>query len=275
MHNRLTAVMATALLAGSLALPACGGNATSTTSAEQGTGTEEVAANPQDQYVGTWKAGAAQQNGVTLTGDLSSILQTETGMTLEIKEDGTGSFVLGEQTIAFAWQLDGSDIELTFEDDSSDEDANWDSKVTRGSLEGETLTLDMEDILNAKLLYSKSGTIDGIFVIDAASAKPITSEDKVQGAWKLTGMSIMGMSVYGDAEALSAMSGQSLNANLTLNADGTGELSEAPVTWTTDKNGTTLTSLGMEASLKSVDDTHVILDMSDLFGIEMALLYSK
>ncbi|MBO7673991.1 MAG: hypothetical protein J6S63_03145 [Atopobiaceae bacterium] len=275
MQKRLTTIMAAALLAGSLALPACGGNATSGSAAGQGAGTEQATTNLQDQFVGAWKVGAAQQNGVTLTGDLSAFMQAETGMTLEIKDDGTGSFALGEQSIAFTWKLDGSDIELTFADDDPDKEANWDSKVARGSLEGETLTLDMEDILNAKLLFSKTGTIDGIFVIDAASAAPITSEDQVPGEWKLSGMNIMGLSVYGDADALSAMSGQSLNANLTLNEDGTGALSEAPVTWTTDKDGTTLTSVGVELPLKSVDDTHVVLDMSSLLGTDLTLLYTK
>jgi hypothetical protein len=137
------------------------------------------------------------------------------------------------------------------------------------------LTLDMEEVFEAKMLFSKTGKIDGIFTIDASTAKAITNKDDVQGEWKLSGMGLMGVSVYGDADALSEMSGQTFDATLSLAADGTGTFSGSDVTWQTTADGTSITASGTTMPLKCLDDTHIILDVPEIVGMDIDLMYTK
>jgi hypothetical protein len=275
MRKTLTAIMTAALLVGSLALPACGNNATSTTGAEQGATIEEPTGPTEKDFVGTWKLAAAQSKGVTMTGDLSVLIDADESMTLEFKEGGTGSFGFAGESSDYTWKFVDGSAELTFAsgEDASSEDLS--DKTIKATLESDVLTLDMEEVFEAKMLFSKTGKIDGIFTIDASTAKAITNKDDVQGEWKLSGMGLMGVSVYGDADALSEMSGQTFDATLSLAADGTGTFSGSEVTWQTTADGTSITASGTTMPLKCLDDTHIILDVPEIVGMDIDLMYTK
>lgn len=275
----LLLVLALVLLAG------CGSGSTGTKPAGEAGSTGEAAVkdtdagstaaeatteapDPKEKFAGSWKLAAAESEGVTMSGNFSEMLgMSDTGM-LNIKEDGTGDINLGEDSnAALSWSLKSDDVislkpEKTTEKIGDFVEVKW---------KDDALFMDMEqDEKKATAIFTRDGVYADARQIDMAEAEPITSEKELLGKWKMTGMKIMGITVYGDPEALSAMSGgEDSDTSVTFKEGGVAVAASGEGSWKVDKDGATYTSEGFSGPItcpvKKLGDD-IVIDMSEAFG---------
>ena len=305
MKKYLAMLCATMLCVCCLGLAACGGSASSSAAASGSSASASASASSSSaavSYAGDWKFAGMEANmgsgAVTMVGDLDAIASAFGGgsssMTfgLTLKEDGTGSFVSGDQSYAVTWSDNGKGITLTDASGSasaSSASASASSAAASGSSAGfgglgTTLDLTYDDgVLSFSLnqdgqtgtiFFTKDGKLPGATEISAANAKPITSEADLVGAWKLSGMNMMGLSIYGDADALSAMAGGSADMSVTFEAGGKGKMSGSDFTYTVGSDGTTMESGGAKLPIQSLDG-QLMIDMSELVGMPAIMVFNK
>lgn len=227
-------------------------------------------ADPAEKFVGEWKIGAMESQGVTMTGDMSSLIGEEVSMDMTIAADGTGSMSLSDETADITWVLkDENTITVTVANES--DSVPVDVEYTDGVL---SMIMDTDDI-QGKVLFSKDGKIPGMKEISLADAKPITSKDQLVGTWRFTGLVMMGVSIYGDGESLSELVGSG-DTSMTFKDDGTVEMSGDTLTYTVDANGATLEQDGKTVSILASGDD-IVIDLGAVLdlGMEMVMLLSK
>ena len=311
MKKLLAMLCAAMLCACCVALAACGGSSGSASASASGSGdasasasasaeseSAESAADPAQNFIGTWKLAGMKAQGLTIVGDLSGIAGSDISMDLTINEDGTGSMVFGDEPANFTWVQKADDtITATFEKQDteassssesaeaaeSDEAAESEAEENIESQLNEPVDLTLADgVLSmvmdmdgeqAELLFTADGKLPGAKEISTQGATPITSEADLIGSWQMTGMNMMGMSAYGEGEALAAMSGGE-DISLTFEEGGKGTMSGEEITYKVDENGAVLESGGIELPIQKVDDG-IVLDMGSVMGIELIALYTK
>ncbi|MDO4806102.1 MAG: hypothetical protein Q4A07_02515 [Coriobacteriales bacterium] len=292
MRRQVGTLLASALLAAGLMLPACGGgSATQDTSSDSKAAVEEVQEkaeevqeekeDPAKKFVGEWKLAAAEFNGVTMAGDLSSVMGDEASFALSLSEDGTGTFSYGDEKVNLTWKLQSEDsISMELEKTDEEEDSSTPTDLT-ANYKDDDLSINMEVEDNSgTMVFNTTGKSKNYFEIALDDATAITSKKELVGTWKLAGMYYMGISAYGASEDLSALAGQSLDADVTFKEDGTGTYSDAEITWQASEDGASIVlgSIGdteYKVPVKQLDDTHIILDMSDSIGMSIAFMYTK
>ena len=128
---------------------------------------------------------------------------------------------------------------------------------------------------SATLIFTQDGTIPGAMVIDSANATPITSEADLIGEWKLSGMNFMGMSAYGDSDAIAQMAGGA-DMSLKFEEGGKCTMSGEEVAYTVSADGAAIAQGGVEIPIKALDG-NIIIDASAATGLDMTMimLYSK
>lgn len=277
MKKQVSALLASMLLVGGLMLPACGGSAQNSSS-ETEAAVEEVKEDPAKKFLGEWKMAAAESNGVTMVGDLSLVLGTDDGFTFNLSEDGTGSFAFSDEKANVTWKLETDDsisIQVESEDEDKDEDSSTPTNLTANYKDGE-ISIEMDE-LGGTMVFTPTGKSDNYFEIALDNATAITSEDELVGSWKLQGMNLMGISVYGSSKDLSSFSGQELNADITFEKGGKGTFAGDEITWEVSTEGAFITVDGIDYKLqvKKLDDARIVLDMSDFVSIDMSLMYEK
>lgn len=290
MKKYLAMLCAAMLCACCLGLAACGApSASSSAASSEGSASasaeasaSSAAADPAAKFVGTWKLAGAEMEGVTIAGDLSAVLGDALDMQIAIAEGGTGAIAFNGESVDFAWEAAGDDaIALTV---AADEETAEDLTSALGSAGGDaTLNLAYEDgalvmavnedAEDGKLFFTQDGTVQGAAVIDITAGTPITDESALVGDWKLAGMSMMGMSVYGDAETIAAMAG-STDMSLSLAAGGTGTLAGEEIAYTVGADGAAIGADGVMLPLLALGDG-IALDMTEVAGLEMVLVYTK
>lgn len=280
MKKQLTTLLASTLLAGSLMLPACGGQpSTSDSSSGEKTteSVEEVKVDPAEKFIGTWKFAGAQMQGVTMVGDLTELIGEEASISFTLDEGGTGTAGVSDDSKKLTWELDGDDaIKLTVEADEEADDSE--PKTVTGTLKDDVLSVDMSDEdQQGTFMLTKSGKMENAKEILPANATAITSENELVGTWKLVGMNMMGISVYGSADDLAQFAGDTFAGDLVLNAGGTGTFADSEVTWEVTDNGATLGQSGLVFNLKALDDG-IIMDFGELgeaMGMDIVLYFTK
>ena len=147
-------------------------------------------------------------------------------------------------------------VEFTIEDD-----------VLKGTIESDGQTVTM--------LFTKDGNLPGALSIDTEKATPITSEADLVGDWKLTGMSMMGMMVYGDADTLSSISGDA-DTSITFEEGGKCTMSGEELEYSVSEDGAIISESGIDIPVSKLDDA-IILDMGTAsgMGIDMVFMYTK
>ncbi|MBE6471512.1 MAG: hypothetical protein E7000_07405 [Coriobacteriaceae bacterium] len=261
-----------------LALAGCGGSGSSAASSsggsESGSASESSTApepaDPSEKFIGDWKIAAVNTQGMLVVGDFSANFESAADMKLSVKEDGTGSLSLNDESRSFTWKLANDDaISLEVEDVDDPLTVNY---------ADEALTLEMNtDDMAGTMYFTKDGAYAGGKALALADATDITSPDAVTGTWTMCGAGLSGMTMYGDAEALSAL-GIGDSTTLVLNEDGSAEAFGTQTTWTAGADGATvnMSFYGSEGAIpmKMIDD-YLIIDASEAMNAEMFFLYKK
>lgn len=276
-----------------LALAACGGGAASSASSAASSSSAS-AADPADQFVGTWKFAAAETQGVTMSGDLSTLLGTDTGMEFTFEAGGTGNAAFAGETAAITWEVTGDNgITIKAADTAASSDAaasseaasassaaaeatelDADNLFATGKLEDGALKLETGDgTESVTMIFTQDGTYAGAKTIDTSAATPITSADALVGSYTLTGLKMMGISMYGDPAALSAVAGDT-DTTLTFDADGKVSIMGSAATYAATADGAAITISSVEIPVQALDDG-IAVDMSSVFGAEMIMVFSK
>ncbi|HAM16776.1 MAG TPA: hypothetical protein DCP91_13180 [Eggerthellaceae bacterium] len=132
-----------------------------------------------------------------------------------------------------------------------------------------------EQSMTLTALFTADGKLSGMPEISAEAAQPITSESDLLGSWKLSGMNMMGITMYGDISSLAAIAGESgTDTSLVLEEGGKGTMSGSAVTWTVGPEGATISEGGMNTSAKMLNG-ELLIDLSAATGVDMQLVYAK
>ena len=280
MKKTIAKRMAAALFTGCLALSACGG-AASSSQASSSAKTEAVKADPSEKFIGEWKLAGMESQGVTMTGDLSAVLGDDSESSAEtlltVKDDGTGKLVFASEGGDFTWKQKNDDA-ITIEVKNNDDSTTTSMDIT---FEDDSLQLEMKDEeMSGTLIFTADGKSDKFKEITVDKATAIKSESELLGSWKLSGMNMMGMSVYGDVSALAEMSGQAgTDTSVTFESGGKCTLMGQECTWAIGSDGATIDLSGVTIPVKALDKD-LTLDLGSLLGaigsdMKMVYLYSK
>jgi len=262
-------------------LAACGGSSGGESS-DSGSGTEtaEPAADPEEKFAGDWKLAAAESEGVYMAGNFTELLELSDegngNVTLTINANKTGVINLGDESANFTWELKSDDvITITPETETDKVGETADISYKEDAL---WLTIVQEE-KEASLIYTKDGIFADAKDFNMADAKDITSKDELVGKWTLTGMKLMGIAMYGDAEALKNATSSGEEVSINFKEDGTAEMNGNAGTWEVTSDGATMTSTDVTGThtypVKKLGDD-IVLDGSELLnGNEYLMVLSK
>ena len=302
-------ICAAMLCACCLGLAACGGSGSSSAassasaSASASSASASSAAASKATYVGDWKfAGMTASMGggtVTMVGDLDAIAATMGGTTgttfgMTLKEDGTGTFVSGDTTYPITWvespagititdasaTASGSAASASASDSTASSAASGDlggfgTSADLGYADGVLALAKEQDGQAATIFFSKDGKLPGAVEITAENAKPITNEADLVGTWELSGMNMMGLSVYGEGKDLSAMMGsEGLDMSIKCDAGGKGTMSGSEFDYTVGPDGAAMVSGDTKVPIQSLNGS-IMIDMSEQLGMPLIMVYSK
>ena len=262
-------------------LAACGGSSGGGESGDSGGGTEtaEPAADPAEKFAGTWKLAAAESQGVYMAGNFTELLELSDegggSVDLTINADKTGIINLGDESANFTWELKSDDvITITPETETEKVGTTADISYKEDAL---WLTIEQED-QEASLIYTKDGVFAGAKDFSMADATPITSKDELIGKWTMSGLKMMGISMYGDAEALKNSTGGE-EIYIDFKEDGTTEMSGKGGTWEVTQDGASMTSEEINGTftypVKKLGDDIVVDCSAMLNGTEYLVVLSK
>lgn len=278
MKKFLAALCASMLCFCCLALAACGGGGASSSaasSASSSASSSTAPADPAEKFVGDWKLAAAEMNGIMISGDFTQILGEEGSLSdfgMTIKKDGTGSIAWSDENVELTWtQKDDNTITVTptKESDSgiTTVDVRFDDNALKMKMEDESFSGD--------LIFTADGKYADAKEISADGAKAITSEDALIGTWKLSGVNMMGMSMYGDADDLAAAMGEVGDTTITFEKGGTAKAFGEDGTWKVGSDGATLTLSGTDVPVKALGDDIAIDASAMLGGTTILMVFSK
>ena len=274
MKKFLTVLCASMLCFCCLALAACGGGGASSSAASSASSSSSAApADPAEKFIGDWKIAAAKMNGVTMVGDFTQLLgEDSSSISLSIKKDGTGSMEFAGDNADITWAQKGDDAITVTPTTESDSITTVDV-----AFEDDALKMEMkDDEFSGTLIFTADGKFADAKEISIDGAKAITSEDALVGTWKLTGANMMGVSVYGDADDLTAVMGNIGDMTITFDKGGTATAFGESTTWTVGADGATLTSAGTEIPVKALGDDIVIDAGATLGGTtQILMVFSK
>ena len=286
MKKILALVCAAMLCACCLALAACGGGSASSAASASASASSESAsassaakpANPADKFIGNWALVGAKNGEITMTGDFAAVLGEELDISLTVNADGTATLSYNEDSIDCNWELKNDNtISMTA---ANLEDTSSGTKLFAGEAIDvnyipENKTLDILDAESgAELVFSQTGAIEGMLDITASNAKPITSKDALVGTWRIRGMNMMGVMMYGDADALAEYMGDS-DLSLVVNSDGTATIMGEGISWTADSNGASFTIEGVTCPVYDFGNGDILLDLTAGIGETLLFVYTK
>lgn len=199
-----------------------------------------------------------------MVGDFSSILGVEASMNFTVNADGTAKMSYGEESVDLTWKIDGKNI--TF--------SSADATIPATFEDGAIIMTSNDESFVGQFIFTKDGTYDKASVISSENATPITSADGLVGTWSLSAMNMMGISMYGEASSLAALTGESADTTLVFNADGTASFMGTSMSYTVDGNGLSLGDNQGSIEIKKLDDD-LVLDMSSMLGMPLVMVFSK
>lgn len=286
MKKRIVWLLTAALCTSGATLAACGqqqskpDDAAATTAVEQ----PKKEVDPSEKFVGDWKLACLETRGVTVTGDYSQMLGTDAENSLKINEDGTGTLKFGEHSGDITWKLaddDNNTIVLTpkaQEDSQSGTDATGQPSTLNVTYDADKKTLGLtmsDDEFQGTMVFSTDGTVEGLPTADISKATAVKSKDAIVGDWKVCAVGMNGALMSGDPESLAVIFGSSFDASLSIAADGTIKMGEdATGTLEEGEDGVVLKDTYTTMLLKTLDDK-LVLDLSEIMGAEMFILYTK
>lgn len=273
----LIAVLCMALAISMLA--ACGGSSGS--GSESGAPEQKETAEPEEEpakaedpsekFIGSWKLAAAKSQGVVMSGDFSELLEMDDEGMLNIDEGGAGKMKMGDESADITWKMNGDDA-ITVDSEKAE-------KPIDIAYEDDALLMTIEeDDQEATAIFTHDGTYAEARTISMDGAEEITSEDELIGSWNMTGMAIMGISIYGETEDLTKMSGGE-DMSVTFEKGGVAKMMDSDCSWTVGSDGAYFSFSGMTdeyaCPIKKLGDD-IIIDMSKIMGEgEIIILLSK
>ena len=267
MSKRLALLWATLLCVCGLTLAACGGTSKSGDAGASGGAAAEKPADPSEKFLGEWKLAAIQTEGITVVGDFSIMMDTDAGVSLTLEKDGTGAMAFDDESGTLSWKLvDDNSIELTIAEEGEQDD---DAPITVGetvkvTYEDGVLSLPMDDDdMQGTLLFSADGTVKKYPEIDTSTATEITSRNALVGEWKLTGMNFSGASMYGDADSIAAIVGESTDPTIVVPKEGPVTLMGDEAELSVSGSGATVSVAGTSVPIKALGDD-IIVDLSEM-----------
>lgn len=140
-----------------------------------------------------------------------------------------------------------------------------------------------QDGRQASIIFTADGNYTGAKKISLDNAKPITSEAELLGTWKLSGLNMGGVSMYGDAQAMAAAVGGQ-ESWIAFKEGGVAEMESGEVAWAVGDDGATLTTtdimgtntvpimaLGDEIAI----DYSAVIDYSASIGHDFIMVMSR
>ena len=200
-----------------------------------------------------------------MVGDLGAILGNGE-VKIALNADGSVSFTMGEETVDGTWKTTGDTAaEITINDNA----------VPISYEDGAILMTMEDDGFNGAMILTKDGTYAKLSVISAEGAKAITSESALIGNWSLCGVNMMGVSMYGSAEDLAAVAGDS-DMTLVIDQGGSAKIMGGDATWSVGSDGASISIDGVTIPVQALDNGNLVIDASGITGgMSVVLVYSK
>ena len=287
MKKLLAILCATMLCVCCLALAACGGGSTSAASASAAASGDSASAsaaqnakpaNPADKFVGKWALVGAQSGGIILTGDFQAVLGDDLDISLTVNADNTASISYNGESLDCTWTLKNDNvITLTAKNpqEGGEKLVGGEPVDVEYNSGNNTLVISsIEEDMTAILLFSQTGAIEGILDITTSNATPVTDKNSLVGTWRICGMNMQGVMMYGDADELAQYMGAT-DMSLTLNADGTGSIIGENISWTVDSKGAMTTIEGIDCPIYQFGENEILLDLTPGMGSTMIFVYTK
>lgn len=297
MRKRVKMLLAAALCVTTMTAVGCGNNSQQAVSGTTDASTAVEAVDPSIKFCGEWKLAYIETDGMTIAGDLSGMAELageDINITLNLGEDGAGSMVFGSDTFDLTWELvDDNNASITMS--GGKDDAETPVGSIPAAYEGGELRLDMsnasddtgdgdelaESVSEGTMVLTADGKSDRAKNVDIAEATEITSADALVGEWKLSGVGMFGLYMYGNADSVDKMFGEE-SAVVTFKDDGTCSFIGSDAAYEVTADGAVLVddSMGTSVPIKAYGDD-IIVDMSAFFGavfgsdLPLFMVYSK
>ena len=211
-----------------------------------------------DKFYGDWKLAAMEAAGVTMAGDIHSLIGIDDAA-VTISADGTGKISAAGENATFTWrQQDKNTLALTFDSAEQAKAFGGELKLT---YDNGTLSFSMNSAgVTGKVFLSKDGTMEGVRQISMDNAGKVPSEENLIGTWNFSGMSMEGASIYGDVDQLASFMPTSLpSTSATFAKDGTATFMGISGTWKVNsKDNTVITIDDDKYTVKWLDGDIVI-----------------
>ena len=245
MKKYLALLCASMLCVCCLALAACGGSASSSAASASASGSAASASAAASTSSAAASSSAAAADPQQLfAGEWKLAGLQSQGVTMV----GDLGAILGNGEVRFVLNADGSaSVTMTMENDG----------------------------FNGTMILTKDGTYAKLTTIDAEGAKAITSESALIGNWNLCGVNMMGVSMYGSAEDLAAVSGDS-DMTLVIEQGGSAKIMGGDATWSVGSDGASISIDGVTIPVQALDNGNLVVDASGITGgMSVVLVYSK
>lgn len=233
------------------------------------------AGNTVEDMFGDWKIACFEYEGLTMAGDISDVASIPV-TNLNIAEDGTGSMTItdddGDDVTTFAWErVDDKTISVVI-NDTEDVEAPPKADMT---IEDGVLRLGLEaDGQTGALIFTKDGKLGNIKVISRDDASTITSADYLVGSWKLAGVRMEGMIIYGDPDKLTEMMGDAVDVSVTFGEDGTATIFGSEAAYSVGESGASIDDSGVSVPVLAYNDG-IMIDLGSVMDMDMLIVYQK
>ncbi len=185
---------------------------------------------------------------------------------LKLNADGSANFTMEDETIDGTWKATGdTTAELTINDTTAPL-----------SYEDDAVSMVMEDDdFSGTMIFTKDGNYAKAPAVTSEGAKAVTSESEFVGTWNLCAMNMMGISMYGDSEALAAMSGDT-DTTMIIEQGGKATMMGDEASWTLDANGASIVIDDVTIPVQKLDNGNLVMDLSEMMGgVEIIMVFSK
>lgn len=254
-----------ALCFGCFAVAGCG---SSTPAGSDTTATADGSVDPAEKFYGEWKLALLEYQGVYMVGNLDEFLETGGNTSLKFSNDGTGSLAILSDNWDFTWETkDDNTLTIAVKKADGLNSLTADVVYSDGAI---TLDLKMEDF-EGKFTYTKDGTIKGYDIVNESSLTDVTSSDQLLGSWNVSGISTPDMTIYGDAQSISAISGNNVRV-ITFADDGTCTLNDSSVKWVIDEEGGAHLDNGSQTFELKLSSDYLVMVVRKTAGTDYLLL---
>lgn len=288
MIKRLRFLCAVMMCVSALLLPACGNGrqapAQKGTAAEvEAESNENAAQSPTDgSFFGVWKLAAAHTDGLTIAGDFSMLFRDVESITMELRDDTTATMSFGDIDVDFMWEkADDTNLRVVRSSNEADEEVTgvlgaYESADLSLKDDSLVMTLGEGDEVSTELIFTMDGTLKGYEPLATNKASDIAASDDLIGEWKLSGLRISTVTLYGAADVLAELVDSSTDTTMTINEDGTGTVMGSSFTWKREGETTVFSYDGDTVTVKTLDGD-IILDMTNMLGgkVDTVMRFAK